>query len=526
MEYREPYFDMKRVLEYYCIEYARDEKKGIYICENVFLDKEGGSGLSNEQNPLMIVGSRQRETDAECFSCNAMNLWGTAREFISRYEKQLGNALSPGELNWKLAMITAGDEPFLDELLPADYEQKLVLHNEFFHRFSRREVAYSQIGKEYCADRGLDEKTVEHFELGFIPKQNAFSFCAKQFGYDLSLYKNFDDSKKGLGLLNEKEELKMRDRLIVPIHDENGRLIAFSGRLVKDDPQKKWPKYLNSQENPLFEKNEVLFNFHRCKADSHGKPILICEGFMDVIGAWQMGIENAVASMGVSISMKEKSLLMGNENKPVLCFDADEAGRNAMLREIPELLRQSFNVQAADLRKLEAKFVKDAQSPHKDLMDYALLGAKKADLEEIIEPGLDFLISNQYLQIQKENGKEAVSGPMSIFISEGYDKAQKDGLFQISGAKERFFEIACELSGWSQTDVRSLCTNEPDQAKVRYKSLDSVQVCRWMEHISQTKKPSDVKVMLSKLQAVQSQSGKKRLAASKSKKEAVRLPER
>jgi DNA primase len=139
------------------------------------------------------------------------------------------------------------------------------------------------------------------------------------------------------GLLIHGEEIavpydRFRDRIMFPIHDASGRVIAFGGRaLAKDAPA----KYLNSPETALFHKGAILFNHHRARRPAHdGAPLVVVEGYIDVIAMASVGFEATVAPLGTALSAEQCELLWKMAEEPVLCFDGDRAGRKAAYRAI------------------------------------------------------------------------------------------------------------------------------------------------------------------------------------------------
>ncbi len=125
---------------------------------------------------------------------------------------------------------------------------------------------------------------------------------------------------------------RFRDRLMLPIHDARGRVIAFGGRIL-DKNKKDAPKYLNSPDTPLFDKGRTLYNLHRAgPASRQTGRVVVVEGYMDVIALAAAGLEEAVAPMGTALTERQIELLWRLADKPVLCFDGDAAGQRAAMR--------------------------------------------------------------------------------------------------------------------------------------------------------------------------------------------------
>ncbi|WP_213288822.1 DNA primase [Bradyrhizobium sp. sGM-13] len=187
----------------------------------------------------------------------------------------------------------------------------------------------------YLSDRGIVTSTVLEFRLGYAP--------ANRFGLKEYL------GSKGVsvadmietGLLIAGEDIpvpydRFRDRVIIPIHDQRGRVIGFGGRALKSDIQ---PKYLNSPETTIFHKGSVVFNFHRAREPAHkAGSVVAVEGYMDAIAIYQAGIRGVVATMGTAFTEGQITSLWKLSSEPVICFDADRAGIAAAHRSIDRIL--------------------------------------------------------------------------------------------------------------------------------------------------------------------------------------------
>ncbi|WP_225359628.1 DNA primase [Ligilactobacillus murinus] len=184
---------------------------------------------------------------------------------------------------------------------------------------------------DYLHERGLSDELIAEFQLGYAPQAEILQAFFHE--------KKLDDyqtlRKSGLFSEREGEELAERfnDRIMFPIRDQTGSIIAFSGRLLT--PDKKLPKYLNSPEGILFNKRKVLFNFDKAKKTiRHESKVYLFEGFMDVLAAWRAGIKNGVASMGTSLTSEQIYLLEQTASKLYICYDGDLPGRKATKRAL------------------------------------------------------------------------------------------------------------------------------------------------------------------------------------------------
>ncbi|EIX6389909.1 DNA primase [Enterococcus faecalis] len=219
----------------------------------------------------------------------------------------------------------------------------LQLHSkaaELYHHI----LVNTKIGEpalNYLLERGLTQELIETFQIGFAPQKRDFlSQVFKNEQLDETL---FEPS----GLFVQRDNGTFLDRfyqrIMFPINDPQGNVIAFSGRLLKtaDFPGDEMPKYLNSPETTLFNKRETLFNFDRARKEIRKEnTVLLFEGFMDVIAAWQSSVKSGVASMGTSLTNEQIRRLERVAKEVVICYDGDNAGVQATNRAI-QLLQEN-----------------------------------------------------------------------------------------------------------------------------------------------------------------------------------------
>jgi DNA primase len=183
----------------------------------------------------------------------------------------------------------------------------------------------------YLADRGLDPATQVRFRLGYAP--------AERFALKEHLGKEGISSEDMIeaGLLVAGDDIpvpydRFRDRVMFPITDLRGRVIAFGGRALEKDAQ---AKYLNSPETPLFHKGGTLYNIAAARAAAHnGAAVIVVEGYVDVIAMVHAGFEATVAPLGTALTADQLALLWRMADEPILCFDGDAAGRRAAYRAV------------------------------------------------------------------------------------------------------------------------------------------------------------------------------------------------
>ncbi|NBU15245.1 MAG: DNA primase, partial [Alphaproteobacteria bacterium] len=185
--------------------------------------------------------------------------------------------------------------------------------------------------RAYLEGRGLTREVWAEFALGYAPAER---FALRDF---LASKNVPSDVMIEAGLLIAGDDIpvpydRFRDRVMFPIHDARGRVIAFGGRaLEKDVPA----KYLNSPDTPLFHKGRVLFNHHRARKAVHDKGTVIAvEGYVDVIAMARAGFAHTVAPLGTALTEEQLQLLWRMADEPILCFDGDKAGKRAAYRAI------------------------------------------------------------------------------------------------------------------------------------------------------------------------------------------------
>ncbi len=236
------------------------------------------------------------------------------------------------------------------------------------HRSDGREAM------DYLRGREVSDEQIKEFQIGFAPSsRNAVK--------DYLLNKGFtDDVLAEAGLVIKPEDGsasydRFRNRIMFPILGNRDRVTAFGGRAL--DPNAR-AKYLNSPETPLFHKGSVLYNFTsaRSAAAADKKPLIVCEGYMDVIALWGAGIKRAVAPLGTALTEDQLGLLWRSSDEPVLCFDGDSAGVNAAHRSIDRalpLLKPGVSLNFA--------FLPEGQDPD-DLLRAEGAGAMNAVLDK------------------------------------------------------------------------------------------------------------------------------------------------
>lgn len=202
----------------------------------------------------------------------------------------------------------------------------------FFHAtlLSQR----GQSGRNYLRGRALSDRTIRHFGLGFAD-DDWNSLCNHLKNKGFSEYEIYSANlafkrKNGNGIYD-----RFVNRVMFPIIDLRGNVIAFGGRIMTDEK----PKYLNTSDTPVFKKSENLFSLNNAKS-SGTRTLILCEGYMDVIALNQAGFTNAVATLGTALTNEQAVLMKRYADEVIICYDADGAGQKATARAI-DILRNA-----------------------------------------------------------------------------------------------------------------------------------------------------------------------------------------
>jgi DNA primase len=184
----------------------------------------------------------------------------------------------------------------------------------------------------------------EEFGLGYAPEGfDSTMKWAQQKGYSM------DALEAGKLVATSERGSKydfFRGRLMIPVHNESGEVVAFSGRLL--DPEAKAQKYVNSPETPIFVKSRVLFGLNKTKRSIiEAESVILCEGQIDLMRCWQKGVKNVVAPQGTAFTDQHARILKRLAKEVVICFDADRAGQNAAQRTIDVLLKEDVQIRIA-----------------------------------------------------------------------------------------------------------------------------------------------------------------------------------
>lgn len=250
----------------------------------------------------------------------------------------------------------------LRRVSPAEQREFGVLYdlNQTAADFFVEELSRSAIAKEYLLSRGIKNDAIEEFKVGFAP--NNFE--------DLTIYlinKGFDMRdivRSGLAIKNEKGKVfdRFRGRIMFPLFNSFGKTVGFSGRILPMFEKEETAKYLNSPETPIFNKSRLIYGLHLAKEAIREKgEIVLVEGQLDVVMCHQDGVKNAVGTSGTALTSDHLQVLKRYAPRLILCFDADEAGKQAAERSVD--LIHSFDLEARILDPGSLKGKKQYKDP-------------------------------------------------------------------------------------------------------------------------------------------------------------------
>lgn len=256
--------------------------------------------------------------------------------------------------------------------------KKMIDAHELLCKFYHHLLVNTKEGEEalqYLLDRGFTREVIDQFSIGYALNSWDFvtTFLAKR-GFDEALL-----DEAGLIVRREEDHKKFdrfRNRIMFPIRNHQGEVVAFSGRALGNDE----PKYLNSPETPIFNKSKLLFNFHQARPSIRKKDqVVLFEGFADTISAKEAGVENGIATMGTSLTDDHIQILKRNCQEVLICYDSDKPGLEAANRTADLILQAGLTVKVA--------VMPDGLDPDEYIKKYG----SKSFMKEVIGDSLTYL---------------------------------------------------------------------------------------------------------------------------------------
>ncbi len=387
--------------------------------------KRAGSNLKglcpfhSEKTPSFVV--YPHDNSFYCFGCG---IGGDAVTFV----KQMEHLDYPDALEFlaKRAGITippSNDRTYIGKKV--DKARVLKMNTDaakFFHKCLFSDDPEAKTALAYFTEkRGLSLATIKHFGLGFAPNSfDAFSSYMRRLGY------SYDELVDGF-LCGKNERGRyydaFRNRVMFPIIDVSGNVIAFGGRVMDDSK----PKYKNSSDTPVFKKSRNLFalNFARLTCS---EVLILCEGYMDVIALHAVGITNAVATLGTAITSEQARMMTRYTKKVIISYDADEAGKKATARALKILGEVGMDVSVLNIpgSKDPDEYIKTfGEEKFRELIN----GSKSE-----FDYNMDGILSRYDINLSQDKIKALKEA--ENLISEFYSSAERD--VYINDAAKRF----------------------------------------------------------------------------------------
>ena len=286
----------------------------------------------DDTNPSMSV-SREKQIYT-CFTCHAT---GNVFTFLMNYDKMsFPEALK--YLGDKVGVDTKGVKLEKTESKFQKFYQMYDLTSKYYQ--NNLLSSYGEEARKYLTSRGLNKDIIKKFQVGLsLPNNNDLTELLVKKKYDIA-----DLNKYGLSVNNYDI---YKDRIMFPLFDISGKVIGFSGRIYKDIDE---AKYINTKETPIFIKGEQLYNYHIAKESVRtSKYLIIMEGFMDVIRASTIGLDNCIALMGTALTHEQMKLIKRLSNNITLCLDGDKPGQSAAYKIGEEFLKEGIEVKVVTL---------------------------------------------------------------------------------------------------------------------------------------------------------------------------------
>lgn len=303
----------------------------------------------NEKTPSFTVNEDKQFY--HCFGCGAH---GNAIDFLMHYDK-----LDFVETIEELASIheleiryEPSNSSYQIELYQRQNIYQLMNDINQFYQYSLNK-SDSHNAKQYLIQRGLSDEVIHRFSIGFAP--TGWDNLLKHFAKHVESRKQLDAAGMLVTNNNGRTYVRFRERIMFPIRDRRGCVVAFGGRVIDDTI----PKYLNSPETEIFHKSRQLYGLYEASQNNLAlSKLLVVEGYMDVVALAQFGINYAVASLGTSTTAEHIQLLFRTTDTVICCYDGDKAGRKAAWRTLETSLPY-----LSDGRQLQFMFLPDGEDP-------------------------------------------------------------------------------------------------------------------------------------------------------------------
>jgi len=299
--------------------------------------------------------------------------------------------------------------------------------------------------RKYLTARGITDKEIEDFGIGFAPDERLLARLLEEKGYSI-------EQARELGLLFESKDMTsdydaFSGRIVFPITDKDGHIVAFSGRVLEQGTSSGRPKYFHSPESVIFKKREILYNYSFAKNEiKKAKEVYVCEGIFDVIALARASVYHAVCTLGTALSHEQLQLLKRMKSQVTFVYDNDSAGKNAALKA----LRLSI------VDNITACAVTFWQYAEKDLDELiGVIGKEK--LRELLNEKLT--VNDYYLQYYEDTLNLANNEDKQQFVRKMVEILQ----YSNRPTQEHYYQIIQTRTGYSErTLTEFFSANTPD----------------------------------------------------------------
>ncbi len=505
---------------------------------------KGLSPFTNEKTPSFLVSPAKG-----IFKDFSSGKGGNVVGFLMEHEK----LTYPEALRYlakKYNIEISEQEPTPEEIQQRNERESLLIISgwaqKYFTNILQNTPEGQSVGMAYFRERGFHDDIIRKFQLGYSPEQkDALTNEALKEGYKL-------DYLVKTGLTIQKDDYKadrFRGRIIFPIHGLTGNVAGFGGRILKSDA--KMAKYLNSPESDIYQKSRILYGLYYAKqAIVKQEKCFLVEGYTDVLGLHQAGIENVVSSSGTALTNDQIRLIKRFTSDVTIIYDGDEAGIKASMRGIDMVLEEGLNIKVVPLpegedpdsfsKKLSAsEFQEYIKENEKDFISfktrllmrdmeqdpvgkaglindvirsisvipdtvmrsvYIKESARMLDIEERILYSQVYRLRKKKAEdrYNKESRQEEIriqSTPLPSFIKEIYSELQEKLLvrFLLQYGNERLYEIQDEHAGNEYISVAEYVVNEILNDELEFKNLLYRQIFEEVNNLIQKGEVIEIK---------------------------------
>lgn len=463
---------MKRIPQDFIIDLVSRTNIIDIIGHRIKIKKRGNNHFGccpfhNEKTPSFSVSEKKQIY--YCFGCGAT---GSVIDFIMAYDR-----LSFLETMEELASMQGIQIPFIDDNKNISHSSPVsgqnvrrdlyTLLNTLTQFYQQQLVLPNAIqAQQYLTRRGLDKKTIEHYKIGYSPDD--WNITNRTIVKSSQQKKLYDQAGMLVTSDNGNTYDRFRNRIMFPIRDRQGNVIAFGGRTIKANDS---AKYINSPETPIFHKGHNLYGLYEAQEiERNPEKLLVVEGYMDVVSLFQYGIFYAVAALGTATTEDHIKLLFRVTDNVTFCYDGDTAGRRAAWRALNTLLPVL----------VDGKQIKFVFLPENDDPDSLIRKEGKEQFEQRLEHGLtlsQFLFEELLKQtnLKTAEGKSKLSSLALPLISQIKAQSFNLNLKQQLGDYLGFLDIS-QIDKLLQQHSNNQNTDEATNAPVVKMRLTTMRI--------------------------------------------------